>query len=145
MAFFLRGGCGVHCVGRRAGLAPRIVPSVEQADSAIFCSRVSHILHRVHSRRRAHTQMDPEHQQRAALPLEMQPFFFFFFFFLVLGVSLERAKLSGGLSGPHSTPQMGREPGSRVSGMVMHVQRHSRGNEGASHSLEGAIALLPKQ
>lgn len=35
MAFFFRGGCSVHCVGWQVGLAQRIVPSVEQADSAI--------------------------------------------------------------------------------------------------------------
>lgn len=91
-------------MGWRAGLAQRIVPSVEQADSAIFCSRVSHILHHVHSRRLAHTQMDPEHQQRAAFPLENAAGF------SVPGVCLEWTKLSGGLFGPQSTPQMGREP-----------------------------------
>lgn len=52
-----------ECPTCEVGLALRLVPSVEQADSAIFCTRVSHILHQVHSLRLAHIQMDPEQQQ----------------------------------------------------------------------------------
>lgn len=92
---FLTGGCTVL-----EGLALRIVPSVEQADSAIFCSRVSHILHQVHSRRLAHTQMDPEQQQRAVFPLEMQSDFG------AQGLRLERSKLVC----TYCTPHMWREP-----------------------------------
>lgn len=99
MAFFLRRGCSVHCVGWRVGLAPRIAPSVEQANSAIFCSRMSHTLHHVHSRRLAHTQTHPEHQE-GSLPFgtTFLVFCLFICFFCVLGVSLEQ--LNGDLFGP---------------------------------------------
>lgn len=99
---FVEKSWGVHCVGRHVGLAPRTVPSVEQANSAIFCSRVSHILHHVHTRRLAHAQMDSQHQQRAASPLEA--------LFLELRAGGAGSKWSGGLSGPRCTLQMGREP-----------------------------------
>lgn len=112
LAFFLRGGCSLHCVGWRVGLAPRIVPSVEQANSAIFCSRMSQILHHVHSRRLAHTQTVPEHQE-GSFPFGNAAGF------LVLGVSLEQLK--GDLFGPQCTAQMGKSP--RVSELVMHVQK----------------------
>lgn len=100
-------------MGWQIGLAPRIVPSVEQADSAILCSRLSHILYHVRSRRLAHTQMDPEHQQRAAFPLEMRRDLFFYF--LVLEVSLQQAKLKE----VHTTDW---DKSPRVSGLVIHVQ-----------------------
>lgn len=111
LAFFLRGGCSLHCVGWRVGLAPRIVPSVEQANSAIFCSRMSQILHHVHSQRLAHTQTVPEHQE-GSFPFGNAAGV------LVLGVSLEQLK--GDLFGPQCTAQMGKSP--RVSELVMHVQ-----------------------
>lgn len=72
----MKGGAAVSTVwGGVAGLAPGMVPSVEQADSAIFCSRVSHILHRrVHSRRLAHAQNGPPSADRGQLSLhKLQP------------------------------------------------------------------------
>lgn len=108
---------------------------------------MSHILHHVHSRRLAHTQTHPEHQEGSlSFGTAFLVFCLFICFFFLLGVSLEQ--LNGDLFGPLWMAQMGERAPESLSWFCM-CRKLSRfslaGRSCGSTSKQGGKKLEERQ